>query len=161
MSNSKRICFVCMGNICRSPLAEAVFRKLAQEAGLDGRYKVDSAGTIDYHIGEAPDSRMQRVAQGHGVQMEHRARQFTRRDFDLYDLIVALDPNNRQDLLRLAQTDIQREKIRMLREFDPEGGPRAGVPDPYYGGLDGFEEVYQIVNRACQGLLDHLEAEAQ
>ena len=158
MSEPIRICFVCLGNIVRSPLAEAMFRHLIEEAGLDDRYQVDSAGTSGWHVGDPPDRRMRQVAARHGFHYDHRARQFQRGDFDRFDWIIAMDRQNRADLRRLARSPEHEAKIRTLREFDPLGGPDAPVPDPYYGGIDGFEEVYAIVERSCQGLLDALES---
>lgn len=157
MTDKVRICFVCLGNIVRSPLAENMFRHLANQAGVGHRYEVDSAGTSSWHVGEPPDPRMRRVAAGHGFHYNGRARQFRPQDFDRFDWIIAMDASNRADLQRLARTEEQRARIRLLREFDPLGGPDAPVPDPYYGGIDGFEEVFRIVKRACAGLLEALE----
>lgn len=141
----------------RSPLAENLFKHFAENAGVIHKYAVDSAGTSTWHVGERPDSRMRRVAAQHGFKYDGRARQFQHQDFDRFDLIVAMDGNNRSDLLGMARTPQQQEKIRLLREFDPDGGENSAVPDPYYGGIDGFEEVYQIVERSCTGLLGALE----
>lgn len=157
MTEPTRICFVCLGNIVRSPLAENMFRHLAQQDGLDHKYDVDSAGTSGYHVGERPDHRMRQVASEHGFIYDGRARQFRRRDFETFDLIIAMDSSNRSDLIRMAQSDAQATKIHLMREFDPEGSPNAPVPDPYYGGIDGFENVFQLVKRSCQGMLDALE----
>jgi protein-tyrosine phosphatase len=157
MTEPKRILFVCLGNIVRSPLAENMFLHLADQAGLGEKYMADSAGTGGWHAGEQPDSRMRRVAADHGFEYSGRARQFERRDFDRFDLIVAMDRNNRSDLLGIARSEADRARIRLMREFDPLGGPNADVPDPYYGGIDGFEKVYRIVERACRGLLESLE----
>jgi len=159
VTDRTRICFVCLGNIVRSPLGENMFRHLADHAGVGDRYQVDSAGTSAWHVGEQPDARMRRVAASQGLQYSGRARQFDASDFDRFDWIIAMDTKNRNDLHRLASTPEQRDKIRMMREFDPTSSPQASVPDPYYGGIDGFEQVYQIVERACQGLLDALEAD--
>lgn len=152
-----RICFVCLGNIIRSPLAENLFRHLAEEKGVSHKYIVDSAGTSAYHIGEKPDIRMRRVAAQHGLRYSGRARQFEQRDFNRFDLIIAMDLENKRDLERLARTEEEKSKIRLLREFDPEGRPTDAVPDPYYGGVQGFEETYRIVKRSCLGLLKTLE----
>jgi protein-tyrosine phosphatase len=157
LSSELRICFVCLGNIVRSPLAESLFKHIAENAGVSHKYAVDSAGTGAYHVGERPDSRMRSVAAQHGFKYDGRARQFQQHDFDRFDLIVAMDSNNRSDLMRMARTMQQQEKVHLLREFDPYGGGNAAVPDPYYGGMDGFEEVYQIVERSCEGLLASLE----
>ena len=157
MTEPTRICFVCLANNVRSPLAESMYRHLAQQAGLGHKYDLDSAGTSGYHIGERPDRRMRRVAANHGFKYDGRARQFRRRDFETFDLIIGMDSSNRSDLIRMAQTDEQAAKVYLMREFDPEGGPNDPVPDPYYGGIDGFENVFQLVKRSCQGLLDALE----
>jgi len=151
-----RICFVCLGNIIRSPLAENLFLNLAEDAGYGDLFEVDSAGTSGYHIGEAPDRRMRRVAASHGVVYQGSARQFTRDDFDRFDLIIAMDNENVRDLRVMAATEEQTRKIHLLRAFDPMGGAQDAVPDPYYGGIDGFEETYRIVERSCKGLLDAL-----
>jgi protein-tyrosine phosphatase len=155
----KRILFVCLGNIIRSPLGEGLFRHLVEGAGLDGKYQVDSAGTGRWHVGEPPDSRMQRVAARRGVIYSHRARQVQPEDFDRFDLILAMDRENRDDLLRMARKPEHRDKVRLLREFDPEGGRNSSVPDPYYGGSDGFEEVYEVIVRSVRGLIQELEGE--
>ena len=159
MSENKRICFVCLGNVVRSPLAKNIFLSLANQAGIGHKYEVDSAGISGYHVGEQPDGRMLRVAARHGMQYDGRARQFRWRDFDRFDLIIAMDSTNRQDLIQLAPDEGARSKIHLLREYDPQGGPNAPVPDPYYGGIDGFEEVYAIVERSCKGLLGKLQGE--
>lgn len=153
----KTILFVCLGNIVRSPLAENMFRFLTEQSGVDAGYEVDSAGTGSWHIGESPDARMRSVARGHGFHYDGQARQVTREDFDRFDLVIAMDASNREDLRRIAQTSDQRNKIRLMREFDPLSGPKEGVPDPYYGGVEGFEKVFQIVKRSSEGLLDALE----
>ncbi|MBC8332037.1 MAG: low molecular weight phosphotyrosine protein phosphatase [Anaerolineae bacterium] len=157
MSDSTHICFVCLGNIVRSPLAESMFRHLAEQAGLGHKYEVDSAGTSGWHVGEEPDRRMRRVAAEHGFRYTGRSRQVTKRDFLEFDWIIAMDASNHADLSRLADSEAARLKIRLMREFDPQGSPNDPVPDPYYGGIDGFEEVFQIVERSCLGLLDALE----
>ena len=157
MSDSTHICFVCLGNIVRSPLAESMFRHLAEQAGLGHKYEVDSAGTSGWHVGEEPDRRMRRVAAEHGFRYTGRSRQVTKRDFLEFDWIIAMDASNHAGLSRLADSEAARLKIRLMREFDPQGSPNDPVPDPYYGGIDGFEEVFQIVERSCQGLLDALE----
>ena len=152
-----RLLFVCLGNIIRSPLAENLFRYQVEQAGVDGNYSVDSAGTAAYHVGEPPDSRMQRTAESHGVSDGGTARQVQDSDFDEFDWIVAMDRQNRRDLLQIAGTPEKQAKIRLMREFDPEQDD-PDVPDPYYGGPDGFENTYQIVERSVHGLLEALEA---
>jgi protein-tyrosine phosphatase len=157
LAEVKRICFVCLGNIIRSPLAKGLFLQMAREAGVTDRYEVDSAGIDSWHAGEPPDSRMRRVAARHGLIYDGRARQIRVEDLDHFDLLVAMDLDNRRDLLALARSPQQRAKIRLLREFDPEGGPNVPVPDPYYGGRDGFEEVFGVVERSTRGLFETLE----
>ncbi len=157
MSDVTRICFVCLGNIVRSPLAKNLFLHLAKQAGVSQKYEVDSAGTSDWHIGEPPDLRMRRVAARHGLNYDGRARQFKAEDFDRYDLIFVMDQDNRDDLYRLNPSPEQKRKIYFLRQFDPERGAEMDVPDPYYSGMVDFEQVYEIVERSLRGLLDTLE----
>lgn len=157
MPEKTRLCFVCLGNIVRSPLAENLFRSLAEEDGVGDRFEVASAGTSGWHLDEPPDARMRQVAAARGLEYTGRARRFTPQDFDRFDLILAMDSSNREDLLDMAPDAAARAKIRLLREFDPRGGPNASVPDPYYGGLAGFEQAYQIVERSCRGLLEALK----
>lgn len=158
----KRILFVCQGNIIRSPLAEGLFNHYAEVAGATLRYTVDSAGTSGYHVGEPSDARMLRVAARRGFQYSHRSRQFRRQDLDDFDLLLAMDRENYDDLLSLARSPEQEAKIHLLREFDPSGGPRHSVPDPYYGdGGDGFEEVYEVIDRSVKGLLEYLELDGR
>jgi protein-tyrosine phosphatase len=152
-----RILFVCLGNIIRSPLAENLFLHLAHQKGVSDKYAVDSAGTAGYHVGESPDPRMRRVAVEYGLKYDGKARQFSQADFDRFDLIIPMDMSNRSDLLRFARNAQDEEKIFTMRTFDPLGNSTDGVPDPYYGGVDGFHTTYKIVERSCQGLLDALE----
>ena len=159
MAERFRICFVCLGNIVRSPLAENLFLHLAEQAGLDDKFQVDSAGTASWHVGEAPDGRMRRVAAAHGLRYDGRSRQFESGDFERFDLIVAMDQENRHDLLHLAPRPEQRLKVRLLREFDPQGGAGQAVPDPYYGTIHDFDETYRIVERSLRGLLQALVSE--
>lgn len=155
------VLFVCLGNICRSPLAEGIFAALAEERGLDGDFHADSAGTAAYHSGEPPDSRSTAVAAVHGVHLTGYARQVTRRDFERFDVIVAMDRDNRRSLERLRRRSGRGggrgdlAEIVMMRDYDPRARD-ADVPDPYYGGQDGFERVYRILARSCRGLLDEL-----
>jgi protein-tyrosine phosphatase len=153
-----RIIFVCQGNIIRSPLAENMFRHLAQERGVGEKYQLDSAGTSAYHVGELPDHRMRQVAQEKGFQYTGKARQYRRDEFDQHDLIIVMDRSNLRILSSWASTE-EEKKIHMMREFDPQGSARMDVPDPYYGGLDGFDKTFEIVKRSCQGLLEDLESE--
>ncbi|MEN8243161.1 MAG: low molecular weight protein-tyrosine-phosphatase [Chloroflexota bacterium] len=153
-----KILFVCQGNIIRSPLAEHLFSQLAVEAGLGDKYQVDSAGTISYHTGESPDARMRQVAARHGLVYDGQARQVRIADFDRFDWIIPADSSNLRDLKRLARGPEDEAKLHTMRSFDPQGSSTDSVPDPYYGGIDGFEVTYQIVRRSCQGLLDALES---
>jgi len=161
MSGSKTaVLFVCLGNICRSPLAEAVFRKQVREAGLEDRFEVDSAGTSSYHEGEGPDPRTVKVARARGVEMTGRARQIRREDAKRFDYIIAMDESNLRDVQRLvAEAGVHSPRVMRLREFDPEASGDLDVPDPYYGGPRGFEDVHDIVERSCAALLEHIIAE--
>jgi protein-tyrosine phosphatase len=150
-----RICFVCMGNICRSPTAEGVMARLLAEAGLADRVTIDSAGTGGWHAGDLPDPRTRAAASKRGVELTHRARQFTRHDLDQFDLILAMDRDNLRHLtLLLGKRD--QPVVRLLRSFDPESPPNAEVPDPYSGGDEGFEKVLDQCERACAGLISHV-----
>jgi len=153
-----RVLFVCLGNICRSPLAEGVFLSLLREAGADDRFEVDSAGTAGYHIGDLPDPRTRDVARRRGIELTSRARQVEAEDLDRFDYVVVMDSQNLADVRRLADGAEVRAEIRRLREFDDENGGDLDVPDPYYGGPQGFEDVHDIVERSCRRLLDHITA---
>lgn len=157
MSEPKDILFVCLGNIVRSPLAENLFRHAAEERGLDHQYAVDSAGTSAYHEGEAPDRRMRRTAQKYGLEYTGRSRQVSDADLRNFDLILAMDDSNARNLREMARDEEQAAKIRLMREFDPQAEGSPDVPDPYYGGMEGFENTYQLVKRSVEGLLDALE----
>jgi len=157
MQPTKRLLFVCHGNIIRSPLAEHLFRHLGALAGLDGRYETDSAGTSSEELGNPPDIRMLRIAEAHGLDYAGRARRVTPADLDRFDLILAMDRRNQRDLLALARTPEQRAKIRLLREFDPQTRGEMDVPDPWYDGQDEFESVYTIIERSVRGLLEALQ----
>ena len=157
MQNPFWVFFVCMGNIIRSPLAENLFLREIVKRGLADRYAAASAGTDSYHVGQHPDARMRQVAARRGFLYDGRARQFERRDFDRFNLILVMDRENFSTVLTLARTPQDSQKIHLLREFDPQGGPGFEVPDPYYGGADGFERVYEIVERSVIGVVDALE----
>jgi protein-tyrosine phosphatase len=155
-----RILFVCLGNICRSPTAEGVMRRLVADEELEDRIEIDSAGTGGWHVGAPPDERATEAAGRRGITLEGAARRFDPQDFDRYDLIVAMDGENQRDLMRLAPDEDARAKVRLLREFDPRSRDAGDldVPDPYYGGDDGFEEVLDLVDAAARGLLDEIKA---
>ena len=153
-----RLLFVCMGNICRSPLAEGVFLHLAKERNLSEKFEVDSAGVGDWHVGHAPDPRSQAVANKHGIELMCRARQVeTPEDFENFDLILAMDRTNFRDLLSLSPSEYH-HKIRLMRDYDSSAMEDREVPDPYYGGPGGFDNVYDMLQRACSGLLEELAA---
>jgi protein-tyrosine phosphatase len=156
-----RVCFVCLGNICRSPTAEAVMRHLVKRAGLTAQIAIASAGTGDWHVGHARDRRSQAVGEARGIPLSGTARQFLPDDFDDFDHVLAMDRANRDELLKLARNGSDRAKVALLRSFDPSAPPDAEVPDPYYGGAGGFDEVFDICERACRGLLDRLAPEAR
>lgn len=151
------ILFVCLGNICRSPLAEGVFRDRVAKRGLTDRFEIDSAGTGGWHVGEPADARAAMVAESHGVTLESRARQVSEDDLARYDYVIAMDRDNLAELERMAAGMEDGAEIHLLREFDPSGGGDE-VPDPYYGGASGFEAVYDMVSRSCDGLLEHVLA---
>lgn len=158
---SLRVLLVCMGNICRSPTAEGVLRHKLQEAGLGAWVAVDSAGTHAYHVGKSPDARAQQHARARGFDLSaQRARQVAPADFELHDLILAMDWDNLALLeAECPDAPATRRKLRRLAEFIAPDAPHAGasvVPDPYYGGPQGFEEVLDLVEQACDGLVAHL-----
>ncbi len=158
-SRRVRVLFVCLGNICRSPLAEGVFRKLVDERGLGGAIEIDSAGTGAWHVGEPPDGRMSEVALANGVSLDHQtARQLTESDLEHFTHIYAMDKSNLHDTLYLDTGDRYGHKVRLFREFDPEPDDYQ-VPDPYYGGKNGFREVYSIVERTALAILDRIVEE--
>ncbi|HEX2658810.1 MAG TPA: low molecular weight protein-tyrosine-phosphatase [Polyangia bacterium] len=154
-----RVCFVCLGNICRSPTAEAVMRHLVKQAGLDGVVEVESAGTGDWHVGELRDRRSRDVGEQRAIPLSGRARQFVASDFARFDWVLAMDGRNLNDLRAMAPDQAARDRIRLLRSFDPASSPDADVPDPYFGGDDGFERVFDICVAACTGLLATIRAE--
>ena len=159
MSQEISVLFVCLGNICRSPLAEGVFRHILDAEGVSDRFKVDSAGTGSWHVGESPDHRSVRSAATHGVTLTGHARQVQPEDFRRFDYIVAMDQSNLSHLEKYREGVGGDSALYLLREFDPEGGPGAEVPDPYYGGPNGFEEVFEMVERSCVELLGHIREE--
>ena len=156
MTNSAvtSILFVCLGNICRSPLAEGVFAHLAGQA--DVHVRVDSAGTGSWHVGERPDSRALAVARDHGVELPGHARTVAASDMRDFDHVIAMDRSNLAHLTALRRSSRGSARLHLLREFDPEAGRERDVPDPYHGGRSGFEECFRIVERSCRGLLTTL-----
>lgn len=149
--------FVCMGNICRSPLAEGIFRQCLRDAGLEAQVDVDSAGTGNWHAGDPPDPRSVETAAGHGIDITmQRARQVEPEDYERFDLIFAMDRSNEATLKARAPSS-RHGRIHLFLEHTM--GTRADIPDPYYGGDDGFENVYQLLREGCQALLERLGAE--
>lgn len=153
------ILFVCLGNICRSPLAEGIFRHRIRAEGLEESLRVDSAGTGGWHEGERADPRARAVAEKHGVELESRARKIRTSDFTDFDLILAMDEDNLA-MLKIAGREVEETaELRLLRFFDPDGGPQAEVPDPYYGANDGFDRVFEMIDRSCEHLLESIRDE--
>lgn len=152
--NPYKICFVCLGNICRSPTAEGIFQHLIDEAGLSNFFEIDSAGTSAYHIGESANSKSQHTANKYGITLHSKARQFNTSDLEDFDLVLAMDNENFNNVQQMAN-EHHLSKVGHMRDFDPDPGNRE-VPDPYHGGAEGFENVFQIVKRSCQQLLDEL-----
>ena len=159
MTEPRRLLFVCMGNICRSPAAEGVARRLVTEQGLEGRLEIESAGTIAYHAGEPPDERMREAASARGYELDGQARQVTAEDFQRFDLLIAMDRDNLAELRELRSgldnSIRSRAELRLLSDFLPEGSA-TDVPDPYYGGERGFERVLDMIEAAVPRLVDEL-----
>lgn len=151
-----RICFVCLGNICRSPTAEGAMRRLLEDEQLTDRVEIDSAGTGAWHVGEPPDARARAAAKRRGIAIGGQARRVTTEDFARFDYIVAMDRSNRQHLFRMAPDEAGQQKVELFRNYDADSPRDADVPDPYYGGGNGFETVLDICEAACRGLLRHL-----
>lgn len=155
-----RILFVCMGNICRSPTAEGVFRRLVAERGIDLALEIDSAGTHGYHVGEPPDERAVAAARRRGIDLSGlRARMIASDDFRRFDLILAMDEQNLEELRRRAAPEY-RDRLRLMMDYAPDA-LRRFVPDPYYGGAQGFEEVLDLLEQAAEGLLSEVLARAR
>jgi len=157
--NKISVLFVCMGNICRSPTAEGTFGKLVAEAGLADHFRIDSAGTHDYHVGSPPDHRAQQTAEGRGIDLGRlRARRVELIDFDRFDYIVAMDRDNRA-VLEAQCPRHHRTKISLLLQYAGQS-PVDEVPDPYYGGPSGFERVFDLVEEGARGLLREIQRQA-
>jgi protein-tyrosine phosphatase len=158
MNSTIEVCFVCLGNICRSPLAQGVFESLVEKEGLQDSIIISSAGTGNWHVGNSPDSRMQQTAKKNGIQLTSRARQFQASDFKNMDMVLAMDHSNMDFLKQMRPAGELKDKLFLFRSFDPENNGDLEVPDPYYGGEKGFELVYQMVERSCPKILEYLKA---
>jgi protein-tyrosine phosphatase len=147
--------FVCLGNICRSPLAEAKFKHKIKSKGLDKFIEADSCGTSNYHIGGSPDPRTMANATKNGIVIDHCGRQLTVDDLKQFDFILAMDTSNYQNILRLPGAENFMSKVSLMRDFDPE--EKGEVPDPYHGGEEGFQEVFNILDRTMAAFINYLE----
>lgn len=153
-----KVLFVCLGNICRSPLAEAIFNNKVKEDGLQTQFSCDSAGTSDFHIGELPDERTLKCAQRYSLPLNHRGRQVNRTDFRDFHYVLAMDENNLRVLNNLkGRYGFEEKEIFLMRDF-VETSKGQSVPDPYYGGEEGFEEIYQILDEAIGNFLKQVKA---
>ncbi|MEQ9495496.1 MAG: low molecular weight protein-tyrosine-phosphatase [Deltaproteobacteria bacterium] len=152
----KRVLFVCLGNICRSPTAEGLFRAIVERRGIADRVEIDSAGTGAWHVGNPPDRRMQQAAKKLGYTLGGRARQVRVEDFERFDLVLAMDRDNLTDLMAMCPPEYA-ERVKLFRSYDDEGAD-PDTPDPYYGGPEGFDEVVCIVERCANRIADELEA---
>lgn len=150
-----KVLFVCLGNICRSPMAEGVFEKLVNDNHLADKIEIDSAGTAAYHVGELPDLRMRQTAKQFDINLTSRARQFTAEDFNEFDYILAMDKSNHKNIMKLHPGGNVKGEVILMRDFD-DIDQGAEVPDPYYGGLTGFVDVYNILERSTTNLLNHI-----
>ncbi len=155
-----KLLFVCLGNICRSPAAENIMNHLIEKSGLQGQIICDSAGTSSYHIDSSPDRRMTAAATQRGIPMRGKARQFDRKDFEQFDLILAMDRDNYWDICALDPDKQYRDKVHLMCEFCTHASLQE-VPDPYYGGPEGFDRVIDLLLDACTGLLNHIQHQQQ
>ena len=152
-----KVLFVCLGNICRSPLAQGLFKQLVEKEGLSKKYKIDSVATSHYEVGNCPDPRTIRNARENGLELNHTARQVTADDLSDSDIVLVMDKGNMDDVLFLMKRyQLDTRKVHYLREFDPSPGDLL-VPDPYYGGPDSFTNAFELIKRSCEGLLKQLE----
>lgn len=157
MNTPRNILFVCMGNICRSPAAEAIFRQKVADANLGDQFHIDSAGTTAFHQGNPADSRMRKAGRARGYDLDSLSRPVRVEDFGKFDMLIAMDHENQRDLLALAPDNDARAKIHLMCDFATQHDDFEEVPDPYYGGGKGFEVVMDLLEDACGGLLAHLQ----
>ena len=150
-----KVLFVCLGNICRSPLAEGIFNKMIEEQGLQNQISCDSCGTAAYHIGSQPDSRTVSNAKENGLILRHQARQFDASDLDEFDYILVMDRNNLEKVRQFYTHESHSPKVSLMRSYEVDDAS-SNVPDPYYGGAKGFQEVYDILYRSCGELLNEV-----
>ena len=153
--SKKRVLFICLGNICRSPAAHAIFQKMIDGAGLSDHFLVDSAGIGNWHVGELPDKRMRDHGYRRGYQIDHHARQFKLSDFDNFDKIIVMDDDNYRIITGKAGNDEQRRKVVKMVDYLEQYAGEGSVPDPYYGGADDFEWALDLIEDGCRGLLKH------
>lgn len=153
-----KVLFVCLGNICRSPMGAAILKHKVKKEGLENQIEVDSCGTSNYHIGDAADARAIANATRNGVPVDHCARQLSEQDLEDFDFIFAMDKSNYDNILKLSNGQAARHKVRLMREFDPIGKGQE-VPDPYFGGEEDFQQVYEILDRSTTNFLDYLKKE--
>ena len=152
----KKILFICLGNICRSPAADGIMKHLITERGLDDDFFIDSAGIGSWHVGQLPDYRMRKCGQRHGYVFDHRARQFSSKDFDCFDLIAVMDHENYHDVARQARSEVDLKKIIRMSDYLRHHPGQQTVPDPYYGSERDCEFAVELLEDACEGLLEEL-----